>query len=222
MFKTVWLTMACVVVLAPAVPAQEFRDLFNGKDLDGWVAEGQKEYKDGDQTKPVWLVKDGLLVCDGKGFGFLRYDKQQFTDFVFHVEYRMTAAKCNSGLGIRTTVFDPTKSQATRPSYYSYEIQLADDAGKPPTKHSSGSLYRYVAPKANPFKPVGEWNSIDIECVGPRVRITANGQEIIDVDQTTMEEIKNKPLKGYVCLQNHGGKIEFRNIRIKEIKAKKE
>lgn len=204
------------VLTLTAAQADDFKPLFNGKDLDGWVAEGAKEYKDGDQSKPVWSVKDGLLVCDGKGFGFLRYDKQQYDNFVFHVEYRM-AAKCNSGLGIRTTIFDPAKSKDTRPSFYSYEIQLTDDAGKPATKHSTGSLYRYVAPKVNASRPAGEWNEIDIACQGPHIRITMNGQEIINEDQSKIDELKNKPLKGYICLQNHGGKIEFRNIKIKSL-----
>jgi hypothetical protein len=212
----------CVLIAALlvgfAIPArgQEFKSLFNGKDLDGWVAEGAKEYTRDGERVPVWSVKDDMLVCTGKGFGFLRYDKEQFADFVWHVEFRM-APKCNSGLGIRTTVFDSKKSRATRPSFYSYEIQLTDDAGKPATTHSTGSLYRYVAPRESAIRPAREWNSIDIECRGPRVKVTLNGHEIIDVDQTTIDALKNKPLKGYVCLQNHGGTIEFRNIRIRDL-----
>ena len=128
------------------------------------------------------------------------------------------APKCNSGLGFRTTVFDPKRSRATRPSFYSYEIQLTDDAGKPATKHSSGSLYRYVAPSESAMKPASEWNSIDVECKGPHIKATLNGKAILDVDQSTIDDLKSKPLKGYVCLQNHGGTIEFRHVRIRELK----
>lgn len=197
--------------------------LFNGKDLNGWVAEGARDYKDkkSGELRSVWQVaKEGTITCDGSGFGFLRYHERRFADFHFHVEYRMTAKKCNSGIGIRTTVFDPAKSTATRPSYASYEIQLLDDAGKPPTKHSTGSLYRYVAPGSNPGKDVGEWNVMDIECVGPRIRITFNGVKTIDVDQSTIAELKDKPLEGYLCLQNHGGKLEFRNLWVRDLAAK--
>ena len=70
--------------------------------------------KDG-RTLPVWSVKNGHLVCTGKGFGFLRYDRCMFADFVFYVEFRM-ALGCNSGLGIRTRSFDPAWSRATRSS----------------------------------------------------------------------------------------------------------
>jgi hypothetical protein len=192
--------------------------LFNGKNLDGWIAEGAKDYKDGDKLKEVWSVKDGLLDCDGKGFGFLRYAKQEFADFHFHLEYRL-AEKCNSGVGIRTVPFDPKRSKDSRPSYACYEIQLIDD-GKPPSKTSTGSLYRYVAPSSAPQKKAGEWNTLDIECVGPKIKVQINGEKIIDFDQSTDDKLKKNPTKGYVCVQNHGGKVAFRNLWVREIKVK--
>ena len=131
--------------------------LFNGKDLTGWVVEGPGQYKDpSGQVQPMWTVADGVLHCAGKAFGFLRYDRQRFSDFTLHVEYQMSA-KGNSGIGIRTIPYDPKRSRATRPSFAAYEVQLLDDAGKEPTKHSSGSLYRYVAPVVNPVKPDGHF-----------------------------------------------------------------
>src|SRR5262249_948498 len=163
--------------------------------------------------------KDGLLSCmvTSSSYGFLRYEKQEFADFRLHVEYRMgppfgpKKTRCNSGVGIRTVPYDPKKPDTKPPSTAAYEVQILDDGDKPPDKHSSGSLYRYVAPKVSAAKPPGEWNVLDIECVGPRIKVTLNDKELIDVDQTTVEEIKSKPLKGYVCLQNHGCRIDFRN-----------
>jgi hypothetical protein len=207
--------VVAIFTFAPAVSAEE-RPLFNGKDLTGWVME-PPEYKDKKtgESGPMWTVKDGLLVTPGKAFGFLRYDKQQFGDFKLHVDYRM-APKGNSGIGIRTGPFDPRRSTQTRPSYFAYEVQLLDDAGKKPDKHSSGSLYRYVAPRANPVKPSPEWNTAEVECIGPRIRVTINGDQVLDVDQTTILEIKDKPLKGYVCLQSHSHQVEFRKVWIQE------
>lgn len=211
-----WTVAASILLVALSAQAEEPRSLFNGKDLAGWVPEGQTERTQDGKVLPVWSVKDGAIVCDGKGFGFLRYDREEFDNFSLHLEFRM-APGCNSGLGIRTRNFEPEHSRATRPSYYSYEIQLIDDAGKAPDLHSSGSLYRYVVPKENAIKPAREWNQIDIVCVGPRIKISLNGKEVINVDQTEIDAIKGKPLKGFVCLQNHGGTIEFRDIRIQEI-----
>ena len=205
--------LACLAAAAPSGTTAPLPDLFNGRDLSGWVVEGTGQYNDGDETRPVWSVKEGILTCAGKGFGFLRYDKE-VSDFLFHAEYRLSP-KGNSGIGIRTVRY--LGSFETRPSMAAYEIQLLDDAGKPPNTHSTGSLYRYVAPTANPVKPAPQWNTIEVECVGPRIRITINGQRVQDVDQTSVSTIKSKPLRGFVCLQNHGKSIEFRNVRLKKL-----
>ncbi len=211
---TALLTLSLVCWLAPGAlrgADDGFVDLFNGRDLTGWVVEGTKDLPDG---SPVWSVKDGLLLCgegNGKGFGFLRYDKP-VGDFLFHVEYR-PAKKCNSGVGIRGVPF--TGELMTRPSHASYEVQILDDAGKPTNVNSSGALYDYVAPTANAAKPAGEWSTLDIECRGPKIKVTLNGQVVQDSDQTQIDAIKDKPLKGYCCVQNHGHGIEFRNIRWK-------
>ncbi len=138
-------------------------------------------------------------------------------DFVVHVEYRLSKG-CNSGFGIRTVKYNG--KAATRPSFAGHEIQVLADSGKKPTPHSSGSLYRYVAPKVNATRPAGEWNSIDIECRGTKIHIVLNGQVIQDVDQTTIDEIKDKPLSGYFCLQSHTRKIEFRKVQLKELPKK--
>jgi hypothetical protein len=192
-----------------------FVDLFNGRDLTGWLVEGTKQLADG---TPVWSVQDGLLVCGdgaGKGFGFLRYDKPA-GDFILHVEYR-PAKRCNSGVGIRGVEF--TGDIKTRPSHASFEVQIMDDAGKPTDVHSSGALYDYVAPTANAAKLAGEWNVLDIECRGPKIRVTLNGQTVQDIDQSQIDGIKDKPLRGYCSVQNHGRQIEFRNIRWKVLDA---
>jgi len=203
---------------APVCPAAasgdgQLIDLFNGKDLSGWVAAGQTTYKDGNEEKPVWTVQDDMIVCAGKGYGFLTYDKE-LGDFIIHVEYRMCKG-CNSGLGIRSKKYNG--SGATRPSTSGYEMQIVDDAGRKPGNHSSGSLYRYVAPNVNATRPAGEWNVVDLECRGPKIKITMNGQVIHDIDQSQIDRIKNKPLHGYFCVQNHGRKIEYRNLRLKEL-----
>jgi hypothetical protein len=215
--------LALLLLLAADPPA---RELFNGKDLDGWVVEGAREYKDGGKTLPVWVARDGMVSCmvPRGGFGFLRY-KEQFADFHLSLEYRFPkpadakARRGNSGVGIRTVPFDPKVGAKSRPSYASYEIQLLDDADRKPDKHSTASLYRYVAPKEQAAKPSPEWNKLEVRCVGPRIEITLNGKKVIDVDQTTVKELKDKPLKGYICLQNHGSRIDFRDVRVREIKA---
>src|SRR5688572_180240 len=80
--------------------ADGFIEPFNGKDFDGWVIEGNKTFKDGDQQKPVWSIKDGVIhIARHKGFGFLRYE-EELKDFELRLEYRQEP-KSNSGIGIR-------------------------------------------------------------------------------------------------------------------------
>ncbi|MGL4550454.1 MAG: 3-keto-disaccharide hydrolase [Gemmataceae bacterium] len=210
-----------LLLLAPLAHAD---DLFDGKTLGGWVAEGGKTYKDGGKNAPVWSVRDGMICCDAtSGFGFLRHERK-VKDFVLSLDYRFPAPakgkRGNSGVGVRTCVFDPKESTKTRPSVYSYEIQLLDDADKKPDRHSTGSLYRYVAPSEQAVRPAPEWNTMEVECVGPRIKITLNGKKIIDVDQTKIKDLRDKPLEGHVCLQNHGSKIDFRNIKLRDLTGK--
>jgi hypothetical protein len=222
-----------VLATAGVSRAEEFRDLFNGKDLDGWVVEGPKEDKQGHAN---WSVQEGRIVCRGAGFGFLRYERRQFADFVLRVEYRFAPPvknrRGNSGLGIRTLPFDPKHSLLTRASFASYEIQLMDDADKKPDVHSTGSLYRYLAPRTNAVKAAPDWNAIEVECIGPRIKVRVNGEAVLDANQTTLADLdakekpgeaakapapKDKPLRGWIALQSHTGQVEFRQVRIRDL-----
>lgn len=198
--------------------APEPRELFNGHDLTGWTIEGPREYSDGDQVKPLWAVRDGSIVCHGKAYGFLRYSEQEFGDFALHVEYKMSP-RANSGIGIRTIPYDPARSETTRPSFAAFEVQLMDDADQPqPDAHSSGALYNYLAPiVSNAVRPAPQWNAVDVECGGPRVKVTINGCRVLECDTTRDDRLKDKPRRGYVSLQSHTSIVEFRSVRIREL-----
>jgi len=191
---------------------------FNGKDLSGWVVEGTSTTEKNGQKTPNWFVEDGEIRCAGKGFGFLRYDKP-FGDFRFTLEYKL-AKNGNSGVGIRGVKYNGKAE--TRPSFASYELQILDDGGKQPGTHATMSLYRYVAPKVSAAKAADEWNAVEIECRGSHIRATLNGKLVQDVDQATIEEIKAKPLSGYISLQCHGSAVAFRNLKVVDLAAKAE
>jgi len=204
--------LVCVIVVSGAVSTAlaedgEFKRMFDGRTLDGWVIEGSR-------ARGIWSVtKDGELYCKGKGYGFLRYDKK-LCDFEIQLEYKM-GPNCNSGIGIRSKAF---KGGGTRPSASGYELQILADAGKKPNNHSSMSLYRHIAPTVNASLPSGEWNKFAIVCRGPNIKVTLNDQVVQDIDQTKYERLKNKPLCGYFSVQNHNKDIWYRNMRLREIK----
>ncbi len=186
---------------------------FNGKDLTGWVVEGSAKAERDGKPVPNWYAEDGEIRCAGKGYGFLRYDKP-FADFRFSLEYKL-AARGNSGIGIRGVKF--TGKSGTRPSAASYELQILDDGGKQPNDHATMSLYRHVAPKSCAARKAGEWNCVEIECRGPKIRVTLNDEVVQDIDQSTIEKIKNKPLSGYLSLQCHGSVVAYRNLKIVDL-----
>jgi hypothetical protein len=105
----------------------------------------------------------------------------------------------------------------TLPSNLGYEFQIMDDAGQPASDKGTGSFYNQLAPRVNAAKPAGEWNSLEIECRGPKIRATLNGQVVQDIDHTAVPALAKRPECGYLSLQNHGHDVEFRRIRLKEL-----
>ena len=59
-----------------------------------------------------------------------------------------------------------------------------------------------------------------VKCVSSKLNVKLNGEEIIDIDLSKSDASKNKPLEGYIGLQDHGepNNVFFRNIKLVEIK----
>lgn len=212
--------LLCVVALSTAVSAlaeepsacptaeekqQGFVCLFDGTSLDQWQGDTQG-----------YVIENGVLVC--KPGGNL-YTKKEYGDFIFRFEFKLTP-NANNGVGIRTPL-------GCDPAYCGMEIQILDDSGdkyknlQPYQYH--GSIYGVVPAKRGHLKPVGEWNSEEILCEGRHVRVTLNGVVIVDanLDQVQPMDHREHPglkrEKGYIGFLGHGTRVEFRNIRIKEL-----
>ncbi len=215
-----WLLLLGVcgtATLAQETDAGDGELLFAGDRLDGWVEEQHQFFQDKHPGARTWSVKDGVVRCDGRlgNCGFLRYEKK-LCDFVLTLQYRLTR-DCNSGIGLRATVPYTTLEPNTLPSNVGYEFQIRDDAGQPPSKVSTGAFYGQVAPTANAAKKAGQWNTLTIQCRGPRIRATLNGQLVQDLDRTQIPALAERSDCGYLSLQNHGHTAEFRNIRLKQL-----
>jgi hypothetical protein len=193
--------------------------LFDGKTLKGWIDSDKKEPKG-------YAIENGVLVCLKSGGGNL-YTEKEYADFVFRFEFKLET-NANNGVGLRA----PLKGDA---AYVGMESQILDDSGpaykdklQPYQYH--GSIYGVAAAKTGYLKPVGEWNSEEITCHGRHVKVVLNGETIVDVDLDKAApdgktiDGKNHPgLKrdrGHIGFLGHGARIEFRNLRIKEIEKK--
>jgi hypothetical protein len=190
-----------------------FVPLFNGKDLDGWRCHDGKE--------AVWKVEDGLLVCAGSGGGWLGTEKT-YSDFVVRLEYRLRPGG-NSGVYLRA----PDTGHISR---VGMEVQILDD-DYPSYQHIDyyqycGSLYHLVAPTRRLTKPAGQWNAMEVRAEGRRVMVVLNGVKIVDADLDRLRQdeavAREHPglarTSGRIGLQSHSERVEFRRLRVKELK----
>jgi len=194
-----------------------FTPIFNGKDLTGWIygKKGNGENKSG----VGYAVENGVIYCTVKDGGNL-YTEKEYGDFTLRFEFKLTA-NANNGIGIRA----PLEGDS---AYVGMEIQVLDDSGseyknlRPEQYH--GSVYDCFAAKRGSQKPVGEWNTEEITAKGRQVTVTVNGQVIVDCNLDDIKDeakLKKHPglknPKGHIGFLGHGARVEFRNLRIKEL-----
>lgn len=211
------MALALVPLAVHAQTEQGFIPLFNGKDLAGWVygRRGAGEHK----TGKGYQVENGVLFSTAEDGGNL-YTEKEYGDFVLRFDFRLTE-NANNGIGIRA----PLSGDA---AYAGIEIQVLDDSGskyqalRPAQYH--GSVYDVFPAKRGFQKPVGEWNSQEIAARGRRITVVLNGTTIVDanLDEVTDEAVLQKHpglknTRGHIGLLGHGTRVEFRNIRIKEL-----
>jgi len=193
-----------------------WRLLFDGKSAAGWRAYRGTGMPDG------WQVIDGSLVRVAKGGDIVTDD--EFGNFELAVDWKV-APGGNSGVFYRAT-------ENAKQIYESApEMQVLDDAkhvdgGSPLT--SAGALYAmYPAPRGA-VKPAGEWNEARVLVNGSHVQHWLNGVKTADAEIGSADWNAKvaaskfaewpgyaKAARGRIGLQDHGDRVEFRNIRIR-------
>lgn len=198
----------------------DFVPIFNGKDLSGWKVDGGRS--------DVWGAADGVLFVEGSRGGWLLTEKD-YADFELRFEYKMPKLG-NSGVALRAPL-------GADPAYAGMEIQLLDDktwverypALKP--VQLTGAIYDVVAPSKDATKPAGEWSTMRIVAQGRKVLVELNGMVIVDanlddhkdrVKEDTEKKLRAHPglerMTGRLGFQSHDGRVEFKNVRVKELK----
>ena len=179
-------------------------DLFNGKDLTGWVPVTESETEE-----PVFKVEDGCIIVSGKPNGYLR-TARQYGDYSLHVEWKWIGAGTYSGIFQRVQGGDKVWPTA-------YECQLM--AGRAGDIVSLGGariaeipydpavkfpMKKRVHSGASIELPDGEWNRAEIICKGNKMRVYING--------SLENEVTTSFKTGHIALQSEGGPLAFRNI----------
>ncbi len=214
-----WLVLLTLLALPIVAYAQadEWKQLFDGKDLTGW-----KHVGPGSMT-----VEDGLIRTHG-GMGLLYWAGGKLGDCVIRVVYKMRDHDDNSGVFIRIPI-EPREEWM--PVHYGYEVQILNnpEALGADEYHSTGMLYSLTKPLARAGKPGPDWNSMEITLDGPRTIVVLNGTKVTEYTEgDPVPERKHdfepqrgpRPNDGYIGLQNHSDNdvVFFKEVAVKMLK----
>lgn len=201
--------------------------LFDGKTLSGWHGFNKTtEIKN-------WTIEDGALVCLGAAEGDTGGDivtDREFENFELEWDWKITKG---GNSGVMYHVIESSKYKA--PYETGPEYQVIDDIGFPGKLEEwqkAGADYAMnIANDKKNLKPVGEWNNSKILFDKGHVEHWLNGEKIVEFQAWSESWKKEKSegkwkdypdygvaKKGRIALQDHGNKVYFKNIRIREIR----
>jgi hypothetical protein len=204
-----------------------FRILFDGKTTDGWRGYQMKE------MPPGWKVIDGILTRvaggeggKGAGGGDDIVTTDEFGDFELRLEWRV-------GKGVNSGILYRVTEDAATSWHEAPEMQVLDNKGwgESETRHHAGALYDLYAPPKDVTHPQGEWNEVRLIAKGSHIEHWLNGEKVVECEigsddwneRVANSKFRDKPTyakaeSGHLCLQDHSGNIEYRNIRLRELK----
>jgi hypothetical protein len=201
--------------------------LFDGKTLKGWHI-----YR-GEATGESWQVEDGVIVFNPinkpgvKTGGDLTTDLE-YENYHFSVEWKISEGG-NSGI-----IFGVKEDSTFKKSYLTgMEMQVLDNdkhADAKIIKHRAGDLYDLISCNKETVKAVGEWNKAEIIYNKGELKLFLNGENVVttivgDDNWNKMvagSKFKTSPgfgkfAKGRISLQDHGNKVWFRDVKIKQL-----
>lgn len=218
----------CAKIETPEIAAEAgFVSLFNGKDLSGW-----RGYN-GVNVDGIWIAQEGALHLTGQPKGSPHANlitEAVYDDFDLRFDWKVETGT-NSGVMFNIGE-GPKQPYLTGPEY-----QVLDNAGfrsgkglpVGPAEHSA-SHYAIEPAVSDETKPVGEWNEGRIVVRGNHVEYWLNGVKTTAYEMHSpqwKEQIANAKFskwkdfatleKGHIGLQDHGHRVWFRNLRIKEL-----
>lgn len=211
----------CALLLPMVVCSQSSsQNLFNGRDLSGWHIDVPEMDTSATARNP-FIVRNGLLVSLGEPNGHLITDAV-YENFRLEVAYRFAGEPGNCGV----LVFASTPRSLYKMFPKSIEVQMMHkNAGdfwcivenievpdmekrRGPRKEwgiTEGKKRRILNLTDDSEKPLGEWNSMTIECYQNNIRVWVNGDLVNDGFNCTAH-------KGQIALQAEGAEVEFRKV----------
>ncbi|WKN30966.1 DUF1080 domain-containing protein [Porifericola rhodea] len=201
------------------------KNLFNGKNLDGWHMDVPEMDKNSDARAP-FIVRDGKLVSLGTPGGHLISDAS-YENYRLEVEYRFAADPGNCGVLVHAST--PRALYEMFPK--SIEVQMMHEnagdfwcivedikvpdmlARRGPKEEwgiTEGKKRRILNLTDGTEKPLGEWNSMRIECVDAEIKVWLNDELVNYGYECTASS-------GQIALQAEGAEVEFRKVMLSPI-----
>lgn len=191
--------------------AQGWVDLLPPADLKGWyrvpVPPGGK------LGREQWHVDadQKVLVCDGDGGHDMLLTEKEYGDAIFHFEFRYTKVEgktgYNSGAYVRNSQDGAVWHQAQFGD--AKDGFLFGQTPAPDGKKKFFSLAKQVTDQR--VKPAGEWNTLEVTARGKTLTLWVNGAVTCEFKECEAD-------KGHLGLEGEGYRIEFRNLKVKELK----
>jgi hypothetical protein len=200
--------------------ADGWKLLFDGKTTNGW-----RVYKK-QGTPEGWKAVDGVLTRVAEEGDLISVD--EYANFELSIDWRIPEG-ANSGIFFHGIEKDDGPIYYSAPEYQLLDDQRHPDAKNGPT-HQCGANYDLIAMSKPVCKPAGEWNTTRLVVRGPHVEHWLNGEKVVEYElwsDAWKELVAKSKFKqwpdygmaktGHLGLQEHGFKVEFKNIKIKTL-----
>ncbi len=206
--------------------AQKTIQLFNGKDLTGWHADVPGKDVNPD-TPASFIIREGNLVSMGNPRGHLITDAS-YKNYRLNIEYRFAGQPGNCGVLVHVST--PRVLYKMFPKSIEVQMQHQDagdfwvieedievsnmEAHRGPKEKwgvGEGKARRIKNRTDNSEKPLGEWNTMRVECLGDKIKVWVNGVLV-------NEGYNSTATSGRIALQAEGSEVEFRKVALKPIK----
>jgi len=223
--NTITPILAIALLLSGFFAKTQTARLFNGVDLSGWHAD-VPEMDTNSAAKSPFVVRNNLLVSLGKPGGHL-ISNDDYENYRLRVEYRFAGVPGNCGVLVHAST--PRALYKMFPK--SIEVQMENkNAGdfwciqenintvnmeerRGPKNEwgvSEGKQRRIKNLTDNSEKPVGEWNTMVVECVRSSVKVWVNN-DLVNYGFNCSAN------KGKIAIQAEGSEVEFRKIELTRI-----
>jgi len=190
---------------------QGWVDIMPPVDLKGWFRVPVPPT--GKLGRPQWHVEPdaNLLICDGDGGHDMLLFEKEFGDAIFHVEFRYVRIEGKSGYNSGAYV------RNSRDGAVWHQAQIGDATdgylfGETPSAGGGLKFFTlHTEIQDGWVKPAGQWNTLEMAARGKILTLWVNGAVTYQFGDCGLE-------KGRVGLEGEGYRIEFRNLKVKELR----